>query len=694
MQRSREDQPGRTGTKTNMDKKPRAAIIMGVAGCGKTTVGKALAEKLGCRYLEGDRFHPPENIEKMAKGIPLTDEDRKPWLLSIRKAVEDLRESGACVVAACSALKESYRQLLTGGLENVLYVHLSGPFELFWERLQNRKGHYMKAGMLESQIEALEPPDYGLTVDAAEPAESIAGNVLRYITEGRDRAVEKTEYLESRRKTVYHERKGRNMKKNADIGVIGMAVMGQNLVLNMNDHGYSVVVYNRTTARMKDFVDGPAKGRADIFGAEELEDFARLLKPPRKIMLMVKAGPVVDIYIDKLRPLLETGDIIIDGGNSYFADTDRRMEELRKTGIRFVGMGVSGGEEGARSGPSLMPGGDPEAWPYIEEIYRDIAAKTEEGDPCCEWLGPGGAGHYVKMVHNGIEYGDIQVISEGYHLLKTAGFSYDEMADIFSEWNRGELESYLIEITADILRKRDTDGGPLVEKVLDTAGQKGTGKWTGINSMELGVPVTLIAEAVFSRFLSAMKDERVEASRQLVDSVAEPVSADESFIEEVRLGMLASKIISYTQGFTLLRRASEEYDWELDYGRIADLWREGCIIRSVFLKKIKQAFARAPDLTNLLLDGYFKGLIGKCDQSWREIISRAVKKAIPVPAFSSALAFFDGFRSARLPANLLQATRDYFGAHTYERVDRPRGQFYHTDWTGVSGETLSDTYNV
>jgi 6-phosphogluconate dehydrogenase len=492
--------------------------------------------------------------------------------------------------------------------------------------------------------------------------------------------------------------KGRSMKRNADIGVIGMAVMGQNLVLNMNDRGYSIAVYNRTTERMKDFVDGPARGRQDIFGAEELENFVRLLKPPRKIMLMVKAGEVVDIYIDKLTPLLENGDIIIDGGNSRFPDTERRKEELKKHGLRFVGMGVSGGEAGARSGPSLMPGGNPEAWPHIEKIFRDIAAKTEEGDPCCTWLGPGGAGHYVKMVHNGIEYGDIQVISEGYHLLKTAGFSHDDMAGIFSDWNRGELESYLIEITADILRKKDTDGEPLVEKILDTAGQKGTGKWTSVNSMDLAVPVTLIAEAVFSRFLSAMKDERVEAARQLGEARSGGGGGAEQpgggFIEKVRLSMLASKIVSYTQGFMLLRRGSEEYGWELDYGGIADLWREGCIIRSVFLKKIKHAFDSEPGLVNLLLDGYFKKLIGSCDKSWRETVSRAVMQGVPVPALSSALAFFDGYRNERLPANLLQAARDYFGAHTYERVDRPRGRFYHADWTGEGGETLSDTYNA
>jgi len=485
------------------------------------------------------------------------------------------------------------------------------------------------------------------------------------------------------------------MSKKADIGVIGMAVMGQNLVLNMNDHGYSVAVYNRTTEKMKDFLEGPAQERDTIYGGETLEEFLGLLSTPRKVMLMVKAGEVVDTYIQSLLPYLDEGDLIIDGGNSHFPDTTRRTRECKEKGILYIGTGVSGGEEGARKGPSIMPGGNPKAWPLVKSIFQDIAAKAPGGEPCCDWVGPEGAGHYVKMVHNGIEYGDMQIICEAYQLLKLGmGFSAERTAEIFKEWNNTELESYLIEITSHIFTKKDEDGTPLVENILDTAGQKGTGKWTGISSLDMGIPVTLIAEAVFARCLSALKEERVNASKTLKGPGGTEGPLGEDFIEDIRKALLASKIISYAQGFMLLREASKEYGWDLDFGSIALMWREGCIIRSVFLGEIKEAFQRNQDIPNLLLDDYFRDLIDQCQESWRRVVAHAVTRGIPAPAFSSALCFYDGYRSERLPANLLQAQRDYFGAHTYERTDTARGKFFHTNWTGEGGDVSSGTYNV
>ncbi len=486
------------------------------------------------------------------------------------------------------------------------------------------------------------------------------------------------------------------MKEIADIGLIGLAVMGQNLVLNMNDHGYTVAVFNRTTAKVDDFLQDAAAGRDTIIGTHSIGEFTAALKRPRKVMLMVKAGPVVDSFIELLLPHLEDGDIIIDGGNSHFPDSNRRTEELESQGILFIGTGVSGGEEGARLGPSIMPGGNPKAWPAVKKILQDIAAKTEDGTPCCDWVGNAGAGHYVKMVHNGIEYGDMQLICEAYQLLKDGlGLSYSELYAIFDEWNRGELDSYLIEITRDIMAYTDTDGEPLVEKILDTAGQKGTGKWTGISSLEMGVPVTLIGEAVFARALSAMKEERVKAAGQLSAEGTTPFSGDRKrFIEDVRQALLAAKIVSYAQGYMLMREAAREYGWELNYGGIALMWRGGCIIRSVFLGRIKEAYDRNPDLANLLLDRYFSAVIDHCQPSWRRVVSGAVTMGLPVPALASALTFFDGYRKERLPANLLQAQRDYFGAHTYERIDRPRGEFFHTNWLGTGGNVTSGTYEV
>ncbi|MDF1568520.1 MAG: decarboxylating NADP(+)-dependent phosphogluconate dehydrogenase [Spirochaetaceae bacterium] len=487
-------------------------------------------------------------------------------------------------------------------------------------------------------------------------------------------------------------------EKKADIGLIGLAVMGQNLVLNMNDNGYTVAVFNRTYQKTQDFVEGPAKGRETILSAQTLEEFVGYLAAPRKVMLMVKAGDVVDLWIDKLIPLLEKGDLIIDGGNSHFPDTIRRHEKLKAAGLLYIGTGVSGGEEGARHGPSIMPGGEPAAWPLVKPILQDISAKTDDGEPCCDWVGEGGAGHYVKMVHNGIEYGDMQLITEAYQLMKQGlGMTPDEMHEVFTEWNTGVLDSYLIEITRDILGFKDEKGEALVEKILDTAGQKGTGKWTGVSALELGVPVTLIGEAVFSRCLSALKEERVAASKVLsgpATSFSGTEAQKKAFVEDLEQALLASKIVSYSQGYMLMREAAKENGWNLNYGGIALMWRGGCIIRSVFLGEIKKAYDENPELHNLLLADYFKNAVEQAQSSWRRVVAKAVELGIPVPAMSAALAFYDGYRSERLPANLLQAQRDYFGAHTYERLDSKRGEFFHTNWTGTGGDVSASTYSV
>jgi 6-phosphogluconate dehydrogenase len=480
-----------------------------------------------------------------------------------------------------------------------------------------------------------------------------------------------------------------------DIGLIGLAVMGQNLVLNMTDHGFKVAVFNRTTSKVDEFLADEAKGTT-VEGAHSIAELCAKLKSPRRVMIMVKAGDVVDQTIDQIVPHLEKGDIIIDGGNSLFTDSNRRTKDLAEKGILFIGTGVSGGEEGARFGPSIMPGGNPAAWPHVKEIFQSIAAKVEDGTPCCDWVGQEGAGHYVKMVHNGIEYGDIQLICEAYQLLKDSlGYTPDQLAEIFAEWNKGELDSYLIEITAEIFTKKDEDGQPLIDKILDTAGQKGTGKWTAISALDLGQPVTLIGESVFARCLSALKEERVNASKVLEGpKKILTVSEQKEFIEDVRRALYCSKMVSYAQGYMLLRAIEKDQNWNLNMGGIALMWRGGCIIRSAFLGNIKAAFDKNPGLENLLLDEFFSNALNKYGWSWRKSVIHAIEIGVPMPAFSTALAFYDGFRTERLPANLLQAQRDFFGAHTYERIDKPRGEFFHTNWTGRGGRVSSSTYNA
>ena len=491
----------------------------------------------------------------------------------------------------------------------------------------------------------------------------------------------------------------------ADIGLIGLAVMGQNIVLNMNDHGYTVAVFNRTVSKVDEFLANEAKG-TNVIGTHSIEEFCAALKRPRRVMLLVKAGKPVDDFIELLLPHLEAGDIIIDGGNSHFPDTIRRTKYLESKGLLFIGTGVSGGEEGARRGPSIMPGGSAAAWPHVKEIFQSIAAKTPEGEPCCDWVGEDGAGHYVKMVHNGIEYGDMQLIAEAYHLMKEGlGLSNQEMHEIFARWNEGPLDSYLIEITRDILATQDEDGRYVLDTILDTAGQKGTGKWTGVSALELGVPMTLVTEAVFSRVVSSLKDERVAASKilrgpapRLDGDKGAPAlnerSESNGFVEDIGRAIYASKIVSYAQGYMLMREAAHEYNWHINYGGVALMWRGGCIIRSRFLGKIRDAFAKNPELHNLLLDDFFRSVIDESQGSWRRVAARAVEMGIPIPAMAAALTFFDGYRHGWLPANMVQAQRDYFGAHTYERVDQPRGKFFHTNWTGRGGRVASTSYTV
>jgi 6-phosphogluconate dehydrogenase len=481
----------------------------------------------------------------------------------------------------------------------------------------------------------------------------------------------------------------------ADIGLIGLAVMGENLILNMESKGFTVACYNRTTSKVDDFINGRAKGK-QILGAHSIPELVGLLQRPRKVMLMVKAGKPVDEFIEQVIPHLEPGDIIIDGGNSHYPDTTRRTQYVESKGLLYIGTGVSGGEEGALIGPSIMPGGSPAAWPSVKPIFQAICAKTDKGEPCCEWVGENGAGHFVKMVHNGIEYGDMQMICETYQMMKQGlGMTNKEMCDAFTEWNSSELDSYLIEITRDILGFKAENGEEVVDVILDTAGQKGTGKWTAIAALDAGMPLTLIGEAVFARCLSAIKDERVAASLVLPGPKVAPFTGNKAaFLKNLKLALYASKVVSYAQGYQLMRAAAKENGWNLNYGGIALMWRGGCIIRSVFLGKIKKAFDKDPGLVNLLMDPFFTKVAKKAQTSWRRVVATSVKMGIPMPTISSALSYYDGYRCARLPANLLQAQRDYFGAHTYERVDKPRNQWFHTNWTGRGGTTAASTYVV
>ena len=481
----------------------------------------------------------------------------------------------------------------------------------------------------------------------------------------------------------------------SDIGLIGLAVMGENLVLNMESKGFRVSVFNRTVEKVDKFMEGRGKGK-NIYGARSLEDFVASLAAPRKVFLMIKAGQAVDDFIEKLIPLLDKGDIIIDGGNTHFPDTTRRTAYVESKGLLYVGTGVSGGEEGALKGPSMMPGGSPAAWPFVKPIFQGICAKVADGSPCCDWVGEGGAGHFVKMVHNGIEYGDIQLICECYSIMKNIlGMTNEEMHRTFAEWNKGDLDSYLVEITRDILAKKDEDGRYVLDYILDTAGQKGTGKWTAIAALDAGVPLTLIGESVFARSLSAQKEERVAAGKILQGPHPAKYTGDRAaFLEDLRRALFAAKVVSYAQGYSLMRAAAREYGWNLNYGGIALMWRGGCIIRSVFLGKIKEAFDKNPQIANILLDPFFTDKLAAAQDGWRNVLAEAIRSGVAVPCMSAALEYYDGYRSAVLPANLLQAQRDYFGAHTYERTDRPRGEFFHTNWTGEGGDTVAGTYNA
>ena len=485
------------------------------------------------------------------------------------------------------------------------------------------------------------------------------------------------------------------MKSKADIGVVGLAVMGENLILNAESKGFTVACYNRTVSKVDNFIKGRAKGK-NIIGCRSVKKLAAALKRPRKVMLLVKAGAAVDAFIDQIIPHLQKGDIIIDGGNSHFPDTIRRTQYVESKGLLYIGTGVSGGEEGALLGPSIMPGGSKRAWRSVKPIFQKVAAQTDAGEPCCDWVGENGAGHFVKMVHNGIEYGDMQMICETYQMMsKGLGMTNDEMHKVFARWNRGKLDSYLVEITRDILGYRDEDGNAVVDLILDTAGQKGTGKWTAIAALDEGMPLTLIGEAVFARCLSAVKEERVAASQVLKGPARRIIGKRKAqMVKDLQDALYASKIVSYAQGYQLLRAAAASYGWNLNYGGIALMWRGGCIIRSVFLGKIKDAFDKNPGLDNLLLDPFFKRAVTNAQDAWRRVVATSVEMGIPMPAMSSALAYYDGYRAARLPANLLQAQRDYFGAHTYERVDKPRGEFFHTNWTGRGGTTSASTYVV
>jgi 6-phosphogluconate dehydrogenase len=615
-------------------------VVMGVSGSGKTTIGRSLAQRLGWPFYDGDDFHSPQNVAKMSAGLPLNDGDRAGWLDALATLIQNGIRAGESGVIACSVLKKAYRDVLRRpGQEQVRFVYLKGSYEVILARMQSRPEHFMKPDMLRSQFADLEEPPGILTIDVTLPPQQIVQKIVEQIME--------TRY---------------------SLGIIGLGVMGHSLAQNFTRNGYPPIGYVRT--KKEGLNVRVTNSYAELVGA---------LTPPRTILLMVPAGAPVDEVIASLRPQLQKGDLLIDGGNSYFADTARRVEALEGDGFYFIGMGVSGGESGALWGPSLMPGGSAAAWPRLQPMLQAIAAKAEDGEPCVAWMGPGGAGHYVKMVHNGIEYGDMQLIAEIYDLLhRGAGLSNQELAEVFAGWNQRELRSYLVEITADILRRLDEETGqPLVDLILDEAGQKGTGQWTSQSALDVGAAIPTINAAVESRLLSALKDERVIAARIL--GGAEKYTGDqESLVAAAEGALYASKITSYAQGLNLLQMASREYNWGIDLSQIVPIWRAGCIIRADLLVDITHAYRRSPELPNLLLDQVFKEAVLSRQAAWREVVQTGVGLGIPMSATSASLAYFDTYRSERLPANLIQAQRDYFGAHTYRRIDR-EGTF-HTRW--------------
>ncbi len=617
-------------------------ILMGIAGSGKTTIGRMLAQRLGWPFYDGDDFHPPANVAKMAAGLPLDDEDRAGWLAELADIIQSGLAAGENGVIACSALKESYRDVLRRpDRERVKFVYLKGSYEVLFERMKGRGEHFMKPKMLQSQFATLEEPRGILTIDVALPQDEIVQKIMEQMMD--------TKY---------------------SLGIIGLGVMGRSLAQNFMRNGYTPMGYVRSST--------PLEG-LDIQITRTFKELAAALKPPRTVLLMVPAGPPVDEVIASLRPYLQEGDLIVDGGNSYFMDTERRVEELERAGLYFIGMGVSGGESGALWGPSLMPGGSAAAWKRVEPMLQAIAAKAKDGEACVAWMGPGGAGHYVKMVHNGIEYGDMQLIAEVYDLLhRGAGIANQELADIFAGWNQRELSSYLVEITANILRRPDEETGqPLVDMILDEAEQKGTGKWTSQSALDIGAAIPTINAAVDSRLLSALKEERVVASRVL-GRAGKYTGEPDALVAAAEQALYASKITSYAQGLNLLRMASQEYHWDIDISQIVPVWRAGCIIRAALLSDITHAYRQDPDLSNLLLDGAFKEAVLSRQAAWRSVVQTAVGLGIPMLATSASLAYLDAYRSERLPANLTQAQRDYFGAHTYRHVDR-EGTF-HTQW--------------
>jgi 6-phosphogluconate dehydrogenase len=649
-------------------------VLIGPMGCGKTTVGRLLAVRLGWAFDDADDFHPKENVDKMRAGIPLDDSDRQGWLTTLKGRIDRRIAAGENLVLACSALKKNYRDLLGIDQRLVVSVYLKGDFDLLRARIEGRNHQYMNKDLLTSQLATMEEPADGLILDIGPSPKNLAEEIAVWLKE------------------YSGAYKMKNMKQ---IGLAGLAVMGENLVLNMADKGFSVAVYNRTTAKVDAFLAGRAKGKT-ISGFHTVKDFVAAIEQPRKIMMMLRAGEAVDQFIGQMLPYLSPGDIIIDGGNSNYHDTIRRTRELEEKGFLFIGTGVSGGEEGALKGPSIMPGGSAAAWSQVKPIFTAIAARAKDNEPCCAWMGPDGAGHFVKMVHNGIEYGDMQLICEAYQVMRDLlGMDTAAMHKVFYRWNEGDLQSYLIEITAAILDHREEEGVPTIDLILDAAGQKGTGKWTVNAALDYGVPLSLISESVFARCISAQKELRGKAALVLAGPTSVFIgegTENEKVLRHLEKALYCAKIVSYTQGFSLLHEASLAFGWDLDFAAIARIWRGGCIIRSVFLDRIAAAYQHDASLANLLLAPSFAEEVNEAQDDLRAVVGLTAGYGIAAPCLSAALSYYDGLRTKRLAANLLQAQRDYFGAHTYERIDRPRGEFFHTDWTGSGGATTSTAY--